>query len=228
MDGLALAGRFPAFVERVLSAVAFAASGRSEEALAAAVQAIDECSSSYEKGRVLAALVEEKLRLSADGPVMLAAIELVAMAVGNLGVDFARCLDEKFMRTMTKILKMVQSETVKAGLLTEMLLTEKRERIKKRKQGEKENTKKKKDEDRNARDEKENGRKKERGRRARVEVKKRQKLEARREETARDSLPLFLSLREGLHLSLFVSLPLRADDAEEISFERFAAIPCVC
>ncbi|ESS28658.1 hypothetical protein TGVEG_216030, partial [Toxoplasma gondii VEG] len=106
MDGLALAGRFPAFVERVLSAVAFAASGRSEEALAAAVQAIDECSSSYEKGRVLAALVEEKLRLSADGPVMLAAIELVAMAVGNLGVDFARCLDEKFMRTMTKILKM--------------------------------------------------------------------------------------------------------------------------
>ncbi|KYF39260.1 hypothetical protein TGARI_216030A [Toxoplasma gondii ARI] len=130
MDGLALAGRFPAFVERVLSAMAFAASGRSEEALAAAVQAIDECSSSYEKGRVLAALVEEKLRLSVDGPVMLAAIELVAMAVGNLGVDFARCLDEKFMRTMTKILKMVQSETVKAGLLTEMLLTEKRERIK--------------------------------------------------------------------------------------------------
>ncbi|PHJ19586.1 transmembrane [Cystoisospora suis] len=96
----------PAFVELVLSAIADGAAGYSERALSTALQIIDACSTSHSKALTLVALVEEKLRLSSDGSVLLASIELIAMAVSNLGVDFARCLDQRFMKTFTKILKM--------------------------------------------------------------------------------------------------------------------------
>ncbi|PFH34919.1 hypothetical protein BESB_069520 [Besnoitia besnoiti] len=102
----ALGAAHPAFFARVGATLSAAAAGESEPALVRALEVIDEVGVSHEKARLLAAIVEEKLRLSSDGPLLLAAIELVAMAVSNLGVDFARALDERFMRTMCKILRM--------------------------------------------------------------------------------------------------------------------------
>ncbi|KAL8454313.1 hypothetical protein Emag_001472 [Eimeria magna] len=105
MDTTAVGGRgLPSFAEAAASCVEYHG-GPLELNVSLAMQCVDACSTSRDNTKYLLTLAAEKLRQGTDPEGMYRALELVEICVKNNGIDFARHMDDYFLRSMAKVLK---------------------------------------------------------------------------------------------------------------------------
>ncbi|OEH76139.1 hypothetical protein cyc_04209 [Cyclospora cayetanensis] len=97
-------GASPPFADAVASCLTYHG-GPLDLSVSLALQCVDACSTSRDNTRYLLSQAAEKLRQGSDPEGMYRALELVEICVKNNGLDFARHMDEHFLRSMAKVLK---------------------------------------------------------------------------------------------------------------------------